>query len=101
MQSLRQPGAIMKLSIHRSLGLNCLLFVALAVVTATARGQATATKAANDSRFQIPETDDGLPGAGPIRRADWFKKLWAERRSGFAARAAQEQGDVVFLGDSI
>ena len=52
-------------------------------------------------RFAIPATDDGLPGAGPIRRYDWFRKLWRERRTAWAARVAQDQGAVVFLGDSI
>jgi lysophospholipase L1-like esterase len=56
---------------------------------------------APDPRFEIPSTDDGLPGAGPIRRYDWFKKLWAERRAGWARRVAADQGAVVFLGDSI
>src|SRR5438105_2637726 len=28
------------------------------------------------ARFQIPTTDEGLPGDGPIRRYDWFKNLW-------------------------
>ncbi len=51
--------------------------------------------------FQIPPTDDGLPGAGPIRRYDWFQKLWTERRTGWAARVRQDQGTLVFLGDSI
>src|SRR4051794_21399003 len=91
----------MKFSIRDSVLFSSLLVIGLACALPQARGQATATKTATESRFQIPETDDGLPGAGPIRRADWFKKLWAERRSGFAARAAKEQGAVVFLGDSI
>jgi lysophospholipase L1-like esterase len=53
--------------------------------------------------LDIPATDDGLPGAGPIRRYEWFQKLWKERRSQWA-RFAQMGGDkraVVFLGDSI
>src|SRR5437773_7215650 len=54
-----------------------------------------------DARFQIPDSDDGLPGAGPIRRADWFKKLWLERRSAWAKRIQQDEGALVFLGDSI
>jgi len=62
-------------------------------------GQAATT--ATDSRFAIPATDDRLPGVGPIRRADWFLRLWQQRRSAFASRAAAEQGAVVFLGDSI
>lgn len=52
-------------------------------------------------RFQIPATDDGLPGAGPMRRADWFQKVWTERRTPWAARAQADQNAVVFLGDSI
>jgi lysophospholipase L1-like esterase len=51
--------------------------------------------------FAIPATDEGLPGAGPIRRYDWFQKLWKERRSAWAAQHEQERNGVVFLGDSI
>lgn len=49
----------------------------------------------------LPATDDGLPGAGPIRRYDWFKGLWAERHATWAKRVQQDQNAVVFLGDSI
>jgi lysophospholipase L1-like esterase len=52
-------------------------------------------------RFAIPGSDDGLPGAGPIRRYDWFQQLWRERRSEWARTVAQDQRAVVFLGDSI
>src|SRR5438552_1916594 len=52
-------------------------------------------------RFQLPEADDGLPGQGPIRRYDWFRKTWNERRSKFADRADQDRNAVVMLGDSI
>lgn len=51
--------------------------------------------------FRIPETDAGLPGAGPIRRYDWFQRLWQERRSQWAQQAEQDQNAIVFLGDSI
>jgi lysophospholipase L1-like esterase len=54
-----------------------------------------------DARFQIPATDDGLPGAGPIRRQDWFRKLWVQRRGAWAQRVQQDQNALVFLGDSI
>ena len=60
--------------------------------------QATAQDSA---RFAIPITDEGLPGAGPIRRAEWFSKLWQERRASWVGRVAADQGAVVFLGDSI
>ena len=52
-------------------------------------------------RFQIPASDEGLPGEGPIRRYDWFKNLWSSKRAGWAKRVEQDKGAVVFLGDSI
>ena len=55
----------------------------------------------SDPRFQVPATDDGLPGAGPIHRSDWFRSLWAERRAKWASQVQQDQGALVFLGDSI
>lgn len=54
-----------------------------------------------DEAFQIPATDEGLPGAGPIRRYDWFRNLWAQRRSQWAMQVENDQKAVVFLGDSI
>src|SRR6516162_2990968 len=53
------------------------------------------------AQLQLPETDDGLPGQGPIRRYDWFRKLWVDRCSAWAQRVEQDQQSVVFLGDSI
>src|SRR6266704_2363989 len=53
------------------------------------------------ARLQLPDTDEGLPGQGPIRRYDWFRKLWAERRAKWAARAEQDRNAAVLLGDSI
>jgi len=82
----------------------CSQVAALIVLTSfTALGQdvaATAPKRA-DVVFQLPENDDGLPGQGPIRRYDWFRKLWVEKRSAWAKRAEQDRHAVVFLGDSI
>jgi lysophospholipase L1-like esterase len=52
-------------------------------------------------RFALPPTDEGLQGEGPIRRYDWFQKLWRERRAGWAAQRESDRGAVVFLGDSI
>src|SRR5258705_10142771 len=62
-------------------------------------GQLTAQS--TDSRLQIPASDDGLPGAGPIRRYDWFRKLWSDRRTAWAARVERDRNSVVLLGDSI
>lgn len=75
-----------------------LAFLALCVWLAPAQPAATPRGA---STLSIPKTDDGLPGAGPIRRYDWFRKLWAERRSAWAQRTEQDRNAVVFLGDSI
>ncbi len=50
---------------------------------------------------ELPATDDGLPGAGPIRRYDWFKNLWTQKRTAWAKRVEQDQQALVFLGDSI
>ncbi|HEY4232491.1 MAG TPA: GDSL-type esterase/lipase family protein [Lacipirellulaceae bacterium] len=60
-----------------------------------------AAEAAKDPRLEIPESDDGMPGAGPVRRADWFKGKWRDRRRHFEAVEGDEQGAVVFFGDSI
>lgn len=48
----------------------------------------------------FPE-DSAFPGQGPIRKYDWFTKLWVERRTQWWNERAQDQGAVVFLGDSI
>lgn len=57
--------------------------------------------AAQTPSVQLPTSDEGLPGSGPIRRYDWFKRLWEERRALWATRISADQGAVVFLGDSI
>ena len=59
------------------------------------------TMADDAPSFEIPSTDDGLPGVGPIRRYDWFRDLWRNKRSNWAKQVTQDQGAVVFFGDSI
>jgi len=49
----------------------------------------------------IPSDDAGLPGAGPIRRYDWFQSLWMAKRSQWLTEQKEKQGALVFLGDSI
>lgn len=75
------------------------VLLALAVPAPMVRAQGTAAPATD--RFTLPPTDDGLPGAGPLRRNDWFQKTWRERRTAFEASRERDQGAVVFLGDSI
>lgn len=77
------------------------LLLTLVVAQATLVISQTQTASPPDQKWQIPATDDGLPGAGPIRRYDWFRSLWQQRRSAWGQQVAQDQGAVVFLGDSI
>lgn len=51
--------------------------------------------------IELPATDDGVPGAGPIRRYDWFQNVWKERHEFWSKRVEQDQKSLVFLGDSI
>lgn len=52
-------------------------------------------------KFRLPDSDEGLPGQGPIRRYDWFRQLWQDRRAEFSQQVKANQRAVVFLGDSI
>jgi lysophospholipase L1-like esterase len=74
--------------------------VACIVALALFSGDSRALSQSADA-FAIPATDEGLPGNGPLRRADWFQKVWRERRSEWAGRREHDRGAVVFLGDSI
>lgn len=80
-------------------GRSASLFIALLGSFASLAQPASSPQAGPS--LQIPATDDGLPGAGPIRRYDWFQKLWLERRGAWAKRVNQDQKALVFLGDSI
>jgi lysophospholipase L1-like esterase len=75
--------------------------IAVLLLAFNAFAQPAPQAALVDSRYQIPPSNEGQPGAGPIRRADWFQKIWTERRSEWATRVAQDQHALVFLGDSI
>src|SRR5690348_8025401 len=85
--------------------LQWLLLIALTCSLAkpplAAQSDATAPASVAAAQFDIPATDDGLPGSGPIRRYDWFRRLWKERRSAWARRVERDQKAVVLLGDSI
>jgi lysophospholipase L1-like esterase len=81
--------------------LSILLAVCLVTLATSDIGRAQNAASPTADPFAIPATDDGLPGAGPIRRYDWFQQLWRERRSAWAKERARDEGAVVFLGDSI
>jgi lysophospholipase L1-like esterase len=42
-----------------------------------------------------------FPGAGTIQSGIWFRSLWLNRRTQWAKDVPQDQGAVVFFGDSI
>lgn len=76
-------------------------FLLPAVLSFLAFAQLPELRADEPSPYAIPASDEGLPGAGPLRRMDWFQKLWTERRSAWKSQVQAGQGAVVFLGDSI
>ncbi|MCA8997657.1 MAG: DUF1080 domain-containing protein [Planctomycetaceae bacterium] len=49
----------------------------------------------------LPADESNLPGEGPLRRYEAYVKRWQESRSRWAGDVDQDQGAVVFLGDSI
>jgi lysophospholipase L1-like esterase len=57
--------------------------------------------AEDPSKFEIPKSNEGIPGAGPVRRYGWFQNLWKKKRSGWAREVGEKQGSLVFFGDSI
>jgi len=77
-----------------------LLYVVLSL-TCCATPHAQDTAVPKPAGLQIPATDDGLPGQGPIRRSDWFRNLWVQRRTAWAGRVEKDRHAVVLLGDSI
>ena len=85
----------------RSLAAACVVAFATAMPVFAADATTTPANTVTDNSLAIPATDEGLPGAGPIRRYDWFQNLWKERRTEWAKHVQQDQGAIVFLGDSI
>lgn len=80
------------------------LFMVLLLTATQCFSQPAATDAGAEAAVDtlaLPESNEGLPGAGPIRRADWFQDLWRERRGKWAEQLEADQGALVFLGDSI
>jgi len=63
--------------------------------------QSAVAQEAKPTGLGIPETDEGVAGAGPIRRQDWFHNVWNKRREAWAKQVDKDQNAVVFLGDSI
>lgn len=53
------------------------------------------------SEFALPESEEGLPGEGALRRYETYVTNWSRLRAEWAGRVRDDAGAVVFLGDSI
>lgn len=52
-------------------------------------------------RWTLPADEGSLPGEGALRRYEGYVKRWHDARKEWSERIQQDQGAVVFLGDSI
>lgn len=52
-------------------------------------------------KYALPESEEGLPGAGALRRYEGYVTRWPEFRAKWATQIEADQKAVVFLGDSI
>lgn len=83
----------------RKLPFHPLLFVPLLVALAAPTPAQTAAPLLPEKA--LPADESKLPGEGALRRYDAYVKRWHEARSQWARQVKQDQGAVVFLGDSI
>ncbi len=73
----------------------------LCLATSCGWGGQDETNSLSGEDLRIPATDAGLPGAGPLRRYDWFQDLWLKRRTAWSQEIEDKQNALVFYGDSI
>ena len=52
-------------------------------------------------RWTLPADEGSLPGEGALRRYEGYVRRWHDARKEWSERIQQDQGAVVFLGDSI
>ena len=77
------------------------LFLLALALTLTSFLHPQVASAESPPPYSLPSSDEGLPGVGVIRRADWFQNVWNQRRSSWLDKTAADTGAVIFLGDSI
>jgi lysophospholipase L1-like esterase len=77
------------------------LFLALLCVPCPLRIYGQTAVAEPPASLALPESDEGVPGVGPVRHEDWFVGIWNNRRGTFAANAEASREALMFLGDSI
>ena len=54
----------------------------------------TPSLTAQESKFALPASEEGLPGEGMLRRYDGYVKTWARLREQWSKQIAQDQGAV-------
>ena len=86
---------------HMKISIPSMILLLAAAVLGFVSSPLCAEEKAAKSSVDLPATDDGLPGAGPIRRYDWFKNLWTQKRTAWTKQVDKDQKSLVFLGDSI
>jgi poly(3-hydroxybutyrate) depolymerase len=64
------------------------------------RGQPQVSVATAAGPHSMPPTN-AFPGDGPTQPGPWFRSLWKDKRSDWAASLEKGRGAVVFFGDSI
>jgi lysophospholipase L1-like esterase len=78
--------------------------LALRVLPVALSGLAALSTLSNPVRAEdwaLPADESSLPGEGALRRYPGYVNLWQKARSGWAKSIQENQGAVVFLGDSI
>jgi lysophospholipase L1-like esterase len=89
------------LHVVRFVGILLLGTAGSGIAPAQTSNTAKAAAAALPAELQYPGNENLLPGKGPVQKWDQFPRLWAERRTEFWQHRKQDEGAVVFLGDSI
>lgn len=80
---------------------NAILTTLMALLFAALSGYGEAQDEAALKKYALPENEEGLPGAGALRRYEGYVKRWPELRARWATQVEADQAAVVFLGDSI
>ncbi|MCB1227203.1 MAG: DUF1080 domain-containing protein [Verrucomicrobiales bacterium] len=73
----------------------------LLLLTALLLAPGSSTQAKGPFDYPSVEAEATLPGEGPLRRYDGLTQRWPVIREQWSQRVAQDQGAIVFLGDSI
>ena len=79
----------------------CMLVALMMSMRTTSGTESPSQVGAAGPRYDLPATDEGLPGEGPLRRYEGYANGWRTRRAKWAERREADRGAVVFLGDSI